>query len=102
MSELVGAAAPVLPEHQPVRARGPWPTRVVADASSTTRRSRLWLESTLRKSLSISEPRPALTCSRAGGYADLARGGGEALEPGRRTGYFTRMPWALGKAWRSA
>lgn len=63
VSDLVeGTTAQFYPSIDEIIPHDPSQTRVVADTSSHYVRSRLWLESTLRKtSLPISDPHPALT-----------------------------------------
>ncbi|WP_052239188.1 helicase-related protein [Kocuria rhizophila] len=101
VSELVeGTTAQFYRSIDSVRTQDPSQTRVVADTSSHYAKSRLWLESTLRKtSLPISEPQPALTSHALADALTYQRQAVEkALEPGRlRTRLLIADAVGLGK-----
>ena len=101
VSELVeGTTAQFYRSIDSVRTQDPSETRVVADTSSHYAKSRLWLESTLRKtSLPISEPQPALTSHALADALTYQRQAVEkALEPGRlRTRLLIADAVGLGK-----
>ena len=86
VSELVeGTTAQFYTSIDTVTTTDPANTRVVADESSHYVRSRLWLESTLRKtSLPISDPRPVMAPQALADPLSYQREAVEkALEPGR-------------------
>ena len=101
VSELVeGTTAQFYRSIDSVRTQDPSQTRVVADASSHYAKTRLWLESTLRKtSLPISDPQPTLTSHALADALTYQRHAVEkALEPGRlRTRLLIADAVGLGK-----
>ncbi|RLY93897.1 DEAD/DEAH box helicase [Kocuria tytonicola] len=101
VSELVeGTTAQFYRRIDDVRTHDPSQTAVVADTSSHYARSRLWLESTLRKtSLPISDPEPALTShALADTLAYQRQAVQKALEPERlRTRLLIADAVGLGK-----
>lgn len=101
VSELVeGTTAQFYRSIDSVRTQDPSQTRVVADISSHYAKTRLWLESTLRKtSLPISDPQPTLTSHALADALTYQRHAVEkALEPGRlRTRLLIADAVGLGK-----
>ncbi|WP_145011194.1 helicase-related protein [Kocuria salsicia] len=101
VSELVeGTTAQFYRSIDSVRTQDPSQTRVVADTSSHYAKTRLWLESTLRKtSLPISDPQPTLTSHALADALTYQRHAVEkALEPGRlRTRLLIADAVGLGK-----
>ena len=101
VSELVeGTSAQFYTSIDTVRTHDPAQTKVVADTSSHYARSRLWLESTLRKtSLPISDPQPVLTSHALADALTYQRQAVEkALEPERlRTRLLIADAVGLGK-----
>ncbi|WP_270259798.1 SNF2-related protein [Kocuria marina] len=101
VSELVeGTSAQFYTSIDTVRTHDPAQTKVVADTSSHYARSRLWLESALRKtSLPISDPQPVLTSHALADALTYQRQAVEkALEPERlRTRLLIADAVGLGK-----